>query len=208
MEVDKLSHLVAATANYSSHQQTNFQVRTTENEQIPPLDTDIPAVQYDQISLASSPITRKNLEIIKTIEQEHTKLYLLVQNVRLTNEQLDQTADQVGRLHATVTTIIKNNPPFPPDSEQRKELLMSYASIRKEIIKMTVPAPPQPVYEKIKETWASLFGQDGRIFHDAVPELQATSSDWDVHTAARNLVTTGEKLANLSSGVTRSLISP
>jgi hypothetical protein len=205
MEIDKAGN-VTSSVNYTPQQQVANQPNTVGSVPIPAPDTGTQV--SDQISLASPPVTRKNLDMIKAIEQEHAKLNLLAKNVRMTNEELDRASGLLGRMNTTLTTIIKNNPPFPPDSEQRKELLMSYASIRQEIIKMTVPAPPQPVYEKVKSTWSSMFGQNGQILHNTVPELQASSSDSEVLTAATSLGSTGEKLANLSSGITQALIKP
>lgn len=202
---------VASTTYYTPQQQpAASQVNMAENHQGPMVDAGSQgtAKPDDQVSLATSPITRKNLDVGQAIELGHTKLNLLIKGVGATNEELGRTAGQVSRMNVNLATIIKNNPPFPPDSEQRKELLMSYASIRQEIIKMTVPAPPPPVYEKVKGAWSSLFGQDGKILHYAVPELQATSSDSEVQYAAKSLDTTGETLANLSSGITRALVQP
>jgi len=204
MEVDKVGNVVSTA--YYAQQQVASQLQT----EIPKPDIGNQGIAQagDQVSMASSPVTRKNLDMVKAIEQEHAKLNLLVKSVRMTNEELDRAAGQVGRMNTILTTIIKNNPPFPPDSEQRKELLMSYASIRQEIIKMTVPAPPQPLYEKVKGTWSSMFGQNGQILHNAVPEVQPISSDNEVQSAAAQLGTTGERLASLSSGITQALIKP
>ena len=83
---------------------------------------------------------------------------------------------------------------------------MSYASIRQELIKMTVPAPPAPAYEKVKGMWSSLFGQNGQILHHAVPELHGSSSDGEVKAAATILNYTRAKLATVSSGITQALV--
>ncbi len=209
MEVDKVGNFAAASY-YAPLQKLADQANPTVNAQQSAPDTGSQnTVQpSDNVSLATSSVTRRNLDMVKAIEQEHAKLNLLVKSVKMTNEELDRTAGQVSQMGANLSVIIKNNPPFPPDSEKRKELLMSYASIRQEIIKLSVPAPPQPVYEKVKGMWSSLFGPTGQIVHDAVPNLHAASSDSEVRTAAKGLDSTGEKLANISSGITQALIKP
>lgn len=210
MQVDKLANIAAATTYYTQLQKSPDKTNLTVNAQQSAPDTGSQnTVQpSNSASFLTSAVTRRNLDTVKAIEQEHAKLNLLVKNVKMTNEELNRTAGQVSQMGANLSVIIKNNPPFPPDSEQRKELLMSYVSIRQEIIKMSVPAPPQPIYEKVKGMWSSLFGPAGQIIHNAVPNLHAASSDGEVRAAAKGLDSTGEKLASLSSGITQALIKP
>jgi len=208
MELDKIGTVTATSLYTSMAQQVG--TKTVQNTQGGTSDAGTQAVPQanDQVNLVSSAVTRRNLDMVKAIEQEHARLNQLAKDVKATNEQLDQAAGKVGQMNTAVTTIVKNNPPFPPDSEKRKELLMSYASIRKEIIQMTFPRPPEPSYEKVKGMWSSLFGPTGQIIHSAVPELHSTSSDSEVHAAATVLNSTGETVASLSSGITQALIKP
>lgn len=208
MEFDKMNNVASTTLYTSMVQQVG--AKTAQNIQggTPDVGSQTVPQANDRVNLISSAVTRKNLDMVKAIEQEHAKLNQLVKDVKMTNEQLDQAAGKVGQMSTTVTIIVKNNPPFPPDSEQRKELLMSYTAIRKEIMQMMVPKPPQPSYEKVKGMWSSLFGATGQMLHSAVPELHSTSSDSELHAASTGLNSTGETLANLSSGITQALIKP
>ena len=83
---------------------------------------------------------------------------------------------------------------------------MSYTSIRQEMMKMTVPQPPPPMYEQVKHEWAKTVGQNGQMLASAVPALDTASSDSEVASAASQLETTGNGLASLSSSVTQALI--
>ncbi|BCS55983.1 hypothetical protein [Geobacter sp. SVR] len=208
MEVDKIN-AIASTAYFTLQQQFTSQSNATGNEQNPtPPDADSQGRTKvtDQVRLATSPVIRKNLDMVSAIEQEHARLNQLAKGVRKTNEELGRFADQVSDMTSAVTAIVKNFPPFSADSERRKEILMSYASIRKEILKMTVPAPPQPVYEKVKSTWSSLFDTSGQMLNDSVPDLGPASPDSHVKAAATQLDSTGETLASLSSDITQMLL--
>jgi hypothetical protein len=154
----------------------------------------------------SNPITMKNLDTVKAIEQLHSQMNQLITGVRQTNESLNSTTEQVNRMSAPLEEITKIYPPYPVDSKKRQELLMSYTSIRQEILKMTVPAPPPAVYDRVKSTWDSLFTQNSQIHSSAVPALEGSSSDQQVKTALRQVQTTGNQLANLSSETTRALV--
>jgi hypothetical protein len=154
----------------------------------------------------SSPITMKNLDTVKAIEQLHNKMNQLITGVRQTNESLNSAAEQVNRMTTPLEEITKIYPPYPVDSKKRQELLMSYSSIRKEILKMTVPAPPPAVYDRVKSTWDSLFTQNGQIHPSAVPALEGSSSDQQVKTTLKHAQTTGTQLVNLSSDTTQALV--
>jgi hypothetical protein len=203
MEIDKTIS-IAATMNYAAQQKSGSQANTKSNEQSPAVETAKQGTTQasDQIRLTTPPASLKSMDTAKAIDQMHAAMNQLAAGVGKTNEELKKATVRVGQM----ATIIKNYPPYTVDSEHRKEILMSYASIREEIIKMTVPPPPPPVYEKVKGMWSTLFEQNGQILHHAVPALHATSSDWEVQAAATNLDNTGGKLADLSSGVTQALI--
>lgn len=77
-----------------------------------------------------------------------------------TDQKLSILAASIDKMTSALDTIVKNFPPFSPESSARKELLMSYASIRKELLQLTYPPPPPPIYEKIQHQWQELFQQD------------------------------------------------
>lgn len=170
--------------------------KQNSREQSNPVDT----VQIKSTS------TLKNLDTVRAIEQMHSRLNELVRGVRQSNEALNSAADQVAAMHGSAMTIVKNYPPYPIESMERRDLLMSYASVRKEIEKLMVPAPPQPVYEKVRSMWDAMFSQNGQILASAVPALTADSSDKQVQEASTALGKLGEQVGKLSDAITQSLI--
>ena len=97
-----------------------------------------PQQASDQIRI-SSPVTLKNLDTVKAIEQLHNKMNTLIKGVRQTNEVINNASEQITHMSTALENIVKNFPPFPVDSKDRQELLMTYASIRQEILKMSFP---------------------------------------------------------------------
>jgi hypothetical protein len=83
---------------------------------------------------------------------------------------------------------------------------MSYTSIRQEMMRMTVPQPPPPLYEQVKHDWDKTVGQNGQMLASAVPALDVSSSDQQVKEASVKLDQASTGLATLSSGVTKALI--
>lgn len=159
----------------------------------------------DQIQFSNS-TTLKNLDTVKAIEQLHNKMNVLIKGVRATNEALNSASEQTGRMSDTLVEITKNYPPFPVGSKERQELLMSYTSIRQEIMKMTFPAPPAPIYEKVKSTWDSMFAQNGQMLASAVPALENNSPDTLVQQTLQQVQATSNALGSLSSSTTQALV--
>jgi len=161
----------------------------------------------DTVQIKSSAMA-KNLDTVKAIEQMHARLNELVKGVRQTNEQLNKAADQVAQMQGSALAIVKNFPPYPIESVERRELLMSYMSLRKEIESLMIPPPPQPVYERVKSMWEAMFSQNGQMLPSAVPALETGSGDKQVQQAAVQLGQTHEQLASLSDQVTQALLQP
>lgn len=160
----------------------------------------------DTVNLKSSSAIVKNLDTVKAIEQMHARLNDLVKGVRQTNEHLNQAAEQVSRMQGSLMTIVKNFPPYPIESMERRELLMSYMSLRKEIESLMVPPPPVPVYEKVKTMWEAMFAQNGQLQASAVPALESSSSDKRVQAASESLSRTMGELTQLSDAVTQGML--
>ncbi len=161
----------------------------------------------DQVQVSSA-VTLKNLDTVRAIEQHHSAMNKLITGARQTNEALNGAVDQISRMTTSLEGITKNFPPFPADSKERQQLLMSYTSIRQELLKMTVPAPPPTLYEKVKSLWQSLVGPNGQLSAAAVPALGQESTDQQVHDTLSQTQQTGSRLASLSSAVTQALVGP
>lgn len=158
----------------------------------------------DRVQITST-VTLRNVDTVRAIEQMHTRMNQQIKSVRMTNEAINQQAAGIEKLTTTLNSIMKNFPPFPVDSKARQEILMSYTSIRKEIMKMSVPPPPAPVYEQARDTWKTILDENGQLQPGAVPNLQNDSSDAALGDAANGLGKSAQSLANLSSSVTQAL---
>lgn len=148
----------------------------------------------------------KNLDTVRVIEQMHARLNELAKGVRETNEALAQSSKLLAQANNSVQTIIKNYPPYSIDSLERRDILMSYISIRKEIQQMMVPPPPTPIYEKIAHMWDQLFSESNQLNSNIVPDLDPTSSDATLNSAATALGTANDQVAALSTGITDALV--
>lgn len=160
----------------------------------------------DSITINSSSVTIKNLAFVRDIEEMHVNMNRLAKGVRETNEALVQVAEQARQMQGETYAIIKNFPPFTRESQERQQILMSYISIEKEILKMTVPPPVQPVYERLKHLWDAIFSENGQLLPSAVPSLQVDSSDQEIKAAASALEKLGKNFDNLSSASAEALI--
>lgn len=158
----------------------------------------------DRVQITSA-VTLKNVDTVRAIEQMHTRINEQIKSVRKTNEAINQQTDGIEKLTTALNLIMKNFPPFPVDSKERQEILMSYSSIRKEIMKMMVPPPPAQVYEQVKDTWKTVLDENGQLQPGAVPAVQSESSDAAVGEAANELSKSAQSLATLSSSVTQAL---
>lgn len=212
MEI-KSNQIVVAPQNTAYQKQVQTQSlsapenQTEKNNLSPDASTKrMAAAQFnDQIKLSSN-VTGKNLDTVKAIEQMHSRMNDLVKGVRETNEGINKAVEQISALQTPLNGIIKNFPPFPLESKERQELLMSYASIRQELMRMTIPHPPPPVYEQVKQLWEKTVEQTGEMLASKVPDLEKDSSDALVKEASAQLDRFSNGLAELSSGVTQALI--
>ena len=117
--------------------------------------------------------------------------------IRETDKALHEVSNVTVKMKVRLETIVKNFPPFTMDSAERKDLLMSYISLRKEIEKMTFPKPPAPVYENNQKLWEKLDFTDSRKVAESIPALDETSSDSQVRRAVGSL---NELQASLGDG--------
>jgi hypothetical protein len=109
----------------------------------------------------------------------------IAKGIRETDSALQGVSDTIEKMKAQLEKIVKNWPPFNPDSAERKEYLMSCVSLRKEILKMTVPPPPKPVYEGNTTVWGNLgINGNGKI---SLPEISDTATDAQLKTVLNQL---------------------
>lgn len=151
--------------------------------------SDPAARDSDSVSL------RKTSATMGKIDALNEEKNMMAKNIRETDTALRGISDSVDRMKANLEKIVKNWPPFPSDSAERKQYLMSCVSLRKEIEGMTVPPPPKPVYERNQIVWDNL-GVNGRGKF-TVPEITETATDAQLKTALGKI---GELGAALDAG--------
>ena len=197
VEVQNQQSAVAKEAEVSASAALQVYKQQAVQQTAAPVDT----VQINSTSVA------KNLDTVKAIEQMHSRLNELVKGVRQTNEDLNKAVETVAKMQGNLMTIVKNYPPYPIDSMERRDLLMSYMSLRKEIEGLMMPPPPAPIYEKVKSMWEATFAQNGQMQANAVPALETGATDKQVQQTAGQLDTLSDQLSGLSDQITQTLIS-
>jgi len=130
-----------------------------------------------------------------------------VTNVRETNESINNTSDKILQMNNNLQVIQKNFPPYAIDSNERREILMNYISLRKELVSLMVPQPPPPIYEKVNKMWDSLFEVSGQISETHIPALEPDSSDKQVAYVSAQLDKLSSKLADASNSITQTLVN-
>ncbi|MRR53113.1 MAG: hypothetical protein EG822_01190 [Deltaproteobacteria bacterium] len=129
----------------------------------------------------------------------HEEKNLQAKSIRSVADSLAKVSDVVGEMNQTLAKIVKNYPPFPPDSSERKDLLMSYISLRKEILGMTFPPPPQPLYEKNTSLWDKLGAAENGNIASSLPQLSASASDAEVIAASKAMTQLGSVVTTAQS---------
>lgn len=124
---------------------------------------------------------------------------------RASNQQLSAVADAVDKMKGALENVVKNFPPFPPDSSERQKLLMSYISIRKELVKMIVPPPPPPLYEKVKPLWDNLFPADSSSMSQLPGEMNSRTQDTELRSTIIQLKHIQQDITSIRTTLKQSL---
>lgn len=106
-------------------------------------------------------------------------------SLRQTNEGLKATSNIVEDMKASLDKIIKNYPPYSLESKERIDQLMSYSSLKKQIMSLMVPPPPPPIYESVNHLWEDLFSGPGNTIQ--TPTLPSDAPDSHVNAASKQL---------------------
>ncbi len=153
-------------------------------EQVYKQDTDNKTKTTDKVTIQLE-IPKNTLETIQKVSNVSELLVSTAKNIRKTDEALSAGASIVAQMKEKLSTIIKQFPPFPPESKERMELLMSYSSLQKQITSLMVPPPPPPVYEKVQHLWDNLFPNQSITLQ--TPQLPVTVPESHIKTAAEQL---------------------
>ena len=147
-------------------------------------DASIKALVGDTVSIKVD-LPQNTVDILKRIGSASDILNSLATNLRQSNEGLSAANAVTAKMKASLDKVVKDYPPFSLDDSGRMEQLMDYASLRKQLQSMMIPAPPQPVYEKVKHLWEGLTGGTGGTVQ--VPSLPHDAPDTHVRAALQQL---------------------
>lgn len=120
------------------------------------------------------------LQKMGSVNEEKNRM---AKSIRETVKSLSDISGVAVKMKENLNTIVKNWPPFPQDSVERQELLMSYVSLRKEIEKLTFPPPPAPLYENNQKLWEKFDFADKEKMSVSLPDLSVDASDYQVQRA-------------------------
>src|SRR6185369_15549311 len=119
-----------------------------------------PAGVQDSVNVGSKSLLN-SFNFMENMRAVSEEINAYAKIVRHTDAVLEKASNQVDLMKRPLEANIKNFPPFPPGSEQRADLLKSYISLRKEIDKLTVPAPVDVSTPALKQMFTDLFDKDG-----------------------------------------------
>ena len=157
----------------------------------------------DQVSINIT-IPRQTMETIEKIGSVTDLLNTTAKNLRETGTTLKLSSDLMAQMKEDLGKIIKNFPPFPPESAERRDILMSYQTIREQIDKMSIPPPPAPVYERVQVLWKELFSANKPNAIET-PALNLNATDSQVQQADEQLTFTRSAVTQLREAIGASI---
>lgn len=172
MAVDPIGGIDKTSAGYDAARQ--YQVTPSEQKA-----EQLPVTREEDQVMVSLQRSSGTMGRLGSVNEQN---FRFATQIRETNKALQDVSALVDGMNDRLGTIVKNWPPFPQDSEERKDLLMSYTALRKEIINLMVPPPPQLVYERNQGLWSKLV-PGGESFENSVPDLATTATDSEIGTA-------------------------
>ncbi len=165
----------------------------------------VQSIAGDKVSIKVE-LPQKTVDSLQNMGNISDFLNSVATNLRQTNEGLTAANTVADQMKASLDKIIKNYPPYSIESKERIDQLMQYSSLRKQIMSLMTPPPPQPVYEKVKHLWEGLTsGIAGTI---QTPELPVDAPDSHVKAASKQLDAISSQIGlvreTMSSSVMRS----
>jgi len=76
---------------------------------------------------------------LSEVQDVKAKLSQVAGSIRKADVTMDTIGKILAKMKSQLETIVKNYPPFPKDSSERVRMLESFAALKKEIEKLTIP---------------------------------------------------------------------
>jgi hypothetical protein len=151
-------------------------------------------------------LPKQTVDSLKRLGDLNDFLSNVATNLRKTEDGLKAANTSIEQMKLELEKIVKNFPPFDVDSAERKQILMSYSAIRKEITEMTVPPPPRPLYEKVQHIWQDLFSGNEASQTISTPVVPQDAPDSHVKSAIQRLDGTQAQIEAVRSELGNSLL--
>lgn len=184
---DNNQRLAAATAlqiQQTGVQQTQTQKLPQQHDARSSKSDTVQSLVGDKVSIKVE-LPQNTVDTLQKMGNISDFLNSVATNLRQTNEGLKATSSIVEKMKAPLDKIIKNFPPYSLESKDRIDQLMSYSSLKKQIISLMVPPPPPPIYENVKHLWEDLFSGSGNTVQ--TPTLPSDAPDSHVNAAVKQL---------------------
>ncbi len=163
----------------------------------------VQAVGGDTVSIKVD-LPQNTVDTLKRIGNTSDILNALASNLRQTSAGLTAANTITEKMKTTLDVVVKNYPPYPVEDRGRMEQLMNYSSLRNQLQSMMIPAPPPPLYGKIKHMWENLVsGQDGTI---QAPSLPQDAIHSHVNAAAKQLDAISSQISLVQETMTNSVL--
>ena len=138
----------------------------------------------DKVSIKVE-LSQKTVDTLQKMGNISDFLNSVAATLRQTNEGLKAASSVVEDMKTSLDLVIKNYPPYSPESKDRIDQLMNYSSLKKQIMSLMVPAPPPPIYENVKHLWEDLFSAPNSTLQ--TPTLPLDAPDSHIKAAVKQL---------------------
>jgi hypothetical protein len=127
----------------------------------------------DQVQLSGSRDSK-----FEELQQRNARSNSAAGAIRHADRSLETLGQKIDALKEPLGAIVKNFPPFSPQDQARVKLLKNYASLRKEIDQLTLPAPPEVVKARKAQTLPEPLPMDANDSQiaDHLAKLDATGA--------------------------------
>lgn len=158
---------------------------------------------------------------LTAVQDVKAKLSEVAASIRKADVTMDTIGRILAKMKSQLETVVKNYPPFPKDSSERVRMLESFAALRREIDKLTIPPDDEGAVKIMADPgavpeagdWEVTIGGSGQkmVIHGQpvhtgqggldIPELSVDASDEEVAKMAEKINSAEKVLQSRRSGL-------
>jgi hypothetical protein len=168
-------------------------------------ENSVSSIAGDKVSIKVE-LSKNTVDTLQKMGNISDFLNSVATNLRQTNEGLKATSSVVEDMKISLNKVINKSPPYSLVDKERVEQLMTYSSLKKQIINMMVPAPPPPIYEKVQHLWEDLFSGPGNTIQ--APTLPADAPTSHVNAAVKQLDVISNQVGLVQESLSNSIMRP